>query len=152
MLPHYTAMIFFPGGDPAAGASIEILSDGSNVPPLIYQDTGATLVQANPIIASPMGMIGFYASPGLYLAELSGTFVRVRPDAAWPDPVIPNVFLFEQNVPSNVWTVDHYFGTEPSVTVVSSGAQVETMITHPSLTQSVLTFSAPIVGTATLRR
>lgn len=152
MLPLYSAMIFYPGGNLAAGASVRISMDGSNVPPLIFADTNGTVPAANPLVADGMGTVQFYAAPGLYLAELSGTFTRIRPDAGWVGDVTPDVFVFTQAVPSTVWTVDHFFGTEPSVTVVSAGAQIETLITHPSAVQSVLTFSSPVSGTATLRR
>lgn len=153
MLPHYSLMLFFPGGNPAAGASIDLSMDGSNVPPLLFTDSAATTPAANPMIAGPMGMIGFYAAPGLYLAELAGTFVRVPVDPAWPDPVIPDVYVHEQTVPSLTWTVDHHFGTDnPSVTITITDMQVETRIDHPTTEQTVLTFSTPVAGVATLRR
>lgn len=152
MLPLYRAMIFFPGGNPAAGASINVSSDGSNVAPLLYLDSAGTLVSPNPIIADGMGTITFYASPGFYLAWISGAAYRIRVDPAWPDPVYADVFIHEQTVASATWTVDHHFGTDPSVTIITGGTQVESQITHPSVTQTVITLSAPLTGTAYLRR
>ena len=55
-------------------------------------------------------------------------------------------------VAAAVWTVDHHFGIEPSVNVVTGGNVVEADIAHPTTAQTVITFSSPQSGTAHLRR
>lgn len=151
-LPRYEAMIFFPGGDPAAGATIGVSMDGSNVTPLLFADSAATIPTPPPLIADGMGTIGFHAPPGLYLAWISGGSFRIGVDPAWPDPVTPDVYVHTQAAPANVWTIDHMFGTRPSVTLITVADQVESQISFPTATQVVVTFSSPQSGTATLRR
>lgn len=151
-LAKYHLMMFFPGGNPASGASIKISSDGSNVTPALFADIGATVPVTSPITADASGNIDFYAPPGLYLAELSGTFFRVPVDPLFGSPVVPDVWVHTQTVPATVWTIDHYFQTKPSVSVDVGAAQVEAEVDHPSLTQTTITFGAPTAGTAYLRR
>lgn len=152
MLAQYTVMLFFPGGDVAAGASIDISMDASNQMPLIYVDPGATIPAPNPMIADVTGTITFYAAPGFYLAELSGTFFRIHVDPGFAPAVWPDLYVHMQTVPALVWTIDHYFGTKPGVSVDISNNQVEPEVDHPSLTQTVLTFNTPQQGAAYLRR
>lgn len=153
MLVLYTAVIFFPGGNPAAGASILILQDGSNQAPYMFADAGATIPVSSPIVADGTGQISFYAPPGLYWAELVGALSRIPIDPSHAAPVWPDVWVHMQTVPSLVWTIDHYFGTKPSVSIdVGPTAQVEAQVDHPSLTQTVLTFTTAQTGAAYLRR
>jgi hypothetical protein len=148
----YSAMLFFPGGDPAVGALIDISLDGSNQPPFMYLDAAGTLPAPNPMTADATGSIMFYAAPSLYLAELAGTFTRIAVDPLYPNPVWPNLYVHTQAVASSVWTVDHYFGTSPDVTILGLTAQVETDVNHTSPLQTVITFSSPQTGTANLRK
>lgn len=152
MLPLYSVMMFFPGGGPASGASVPVTMNGSNVPPLIYQDSAGTLPAANPMVADAMGNISFYAAPGLYMAFLSGARFRVDPDPSWPNPVIPNLYLHTEPAPALVWTIDHHFGTSPSVLLDVGGAQVEALVEFPTPLQARVTFSSPQSGTAYVRR
>lgn len=153
MLVPYRAMLFFPGGGPAAGASIGVSIDGSNQAPALFQDAAATLPQVNPVVADGMGNIMFFAPPGLYIAEIAGTFTRINVDPAYLSPVWPDVFVFEQVAPALVWTVDHHFGTHPSVDVVTPGGAVEVgEVTHVTASQATITFGSPMAGTAYLRR
>lgn len=151
-LVHYTTMIFFPGGGVAAGAKIRVALDGSNVAPLIYQDVAGTVPQANPIVADSLGRIGFYGAPGLWTAELSGTVTRVDVDPAWPGQVHPDVHVHVQTVAAATWTVDHFFGGRPSVAVYTLDDEEVAHVSYPSPTRTVIDFSAPHTGTATLRR
>ncbi len=152
MLPQYSAVIFFPGGDPAAGATITVSLDGSNVVPLLFADSAATTPIGPGIVADLSGAISFYAAPGLYLAQLAGTYSRVGPDPGWGAPVVPDVFIHTQTMPAAVWTIDHYFDTKPAVSIDTGTAHVETQVDHPTLTQTVLTFSSAVTGAAYLRR
>jgi len=151
-LVRYSVMIFFPGGNPAVGASIQISLDGGNQAPLIFTDAAGTIPAANPMIAGGMGVVSFYAAPSLYLAELAGTFFRVPVSAFHVGDVWPNLYVHTQAAVAAVWTVDHHFGVEPDVTIVVSGADAETQITHPTPEQTVITFNPPRSGTAYLRR
>jgi hypothetical protein len=152
VLGKYKAMLFFPGGNPASFASIGISIDGSNTVPLMFADLAATIPVATPIVADVMGTIEFYAPPGLYLAEVAGTWSRIPVDPAFGSPVVPDVWVHMQTVPSAVWTIDHYFETKPSVSIDIGTAQVEAQVAHPTLTQTVLTFSSAQAGAAYLRR
>lgn len=151
-LVHYTTMVFFPGGNPAAGAKILVGLDGSNVAPLMYQDPAGALPQANPIVADSLGRIFFYGAPGLWYAELSGTRTRIDVDPAWPDPVRPDIVVHAQTVAGAVWTVDHFFGSNPGVTVHAITDVEVAHVTYPSPTRTVIEFSSPQTGTAILRR
>lgn len=152
MLVQYHLMLFFPGGNPAAGASIGVSMDGSNVAPLMFADAGATIPVTSPITADGMGNIDFYAPPGLYLAELSGAWFRIPVDPGFGAPVVPDVWVHTQTVVATVWTIDHWFQTKPSVSIDVGTAEVHSSVQHPSLTQTVITFSAPVSGAAYLRR
>lgn len=152
MLVQYHLMLFFPGGNPAAGASIDVSMDGSNVAPIMFADAGATIPLSSPLVADGMGNIDFYAAPGLYLAELSGGFFRIPVAPGFGAQVFPDVCVHMQTVPALVWTIDHYFQTKPSVSIDVGTAQVEAQIAHPSLTQTVLTFTSAQSGAAYLRR
>lgn len=152
MLVKYHLMLFFPGGNPAAGASISIFMDGSNVAPLMFADSGATIPVSSPLIADGMGNIDFYASPGLYLAGLAGEMFRIPVDPGFGAQVFPDVCVHMQSVAATVWTIDHWFQTKPSVSIDIGPAQVEASVQHPSLTQTVITFSEPVTGAAYLRR
>ena len=148
----YSSMLFFPGGNPAIGASIDISLDASNQPPYLYLDAAGTLPAPNPMIADGTGTITFYAAPSFYLAEIAGTFSRIPVDPTHLNPVWPNLYVHTQAVASNVWTIDHFFGTNPDVTILGLTAQVETDVNHPSPTQTVITFSSPQTGVANLRK
>ena len=152
MLAKYHAMLFFPGGNVASNASIGVLMDASNQPVIMFADAGATIPLTSPLTADSMGRIDFYAAPGLYLSELSGTMQRIMVDPSFGAPVWPDLCVHMQTVPSTVWTVDHYFGTKPSVSIDVGTSQVEAEVDHPSLTQTVLTFTSAQTGAAYLRR
>jgi hypothetical protein len=50
-----------------------------------------------------------------------------------------------------VWVIDHNLGKIPEVTVIdSAGTVVEGAVSHPSIYQSVVTFSSAFGGTAHL--
>lgn len=152
MLVPYEVMLFFPGGNPAVGASVVVAMDGSNQPPLIFTDSAGAFPAANPATADGSGTVAFYAAPGLYVAELAGSAFRVPVAPGFVPAVHADVFVHVQSVAAAVWAVDHFFGTPPGVSVVSAGAVIEAQVDHPSATQAVITFGAPVAGTAYLRR
>lgn len=152
MLVQYSAALFFPGGGPASGASIVVSLYGSNVPPLIFADSGGTVPNANPITADGMGQISFYAAPGIYKAELAGEWFDIPIDPSHTDPVWPDLYVHDQPVAASTWTVDHHFGTRPAVDIIIGGADFEAEVTHPDDETTVITFGAPTSGSVTLRR
>lgn len=152
MLVPYSATIFFPGGNRAAGADVGVALDGSNQPPMIFTDNAGLFPAPNPMTADGVGFITFYAAPGYYLSMLAGTANRIPVDPGYGPPVWADLYIHTQSVPSSVWTVNHFFGTNPSVSVDLGTLQVEPQIDHPSPTQTVITFSSPQAGIANLRR
>lgn len=152
MLVHYRDMLFLPGGNQAAFQPADISMDASNQVPLMFADAGATVPLTSPLMTDGMGTIDFYAAPGFYLAEIAGTKFRIDIAASFTAPVWPDLCVHMQTVPAAVWTVDHWFGTKPAVSIDTGTAHVETQVDHPSLTQTVLTFSSAVTGAAYLRR
>lgn len=58
---------------------------------------------------------------------------------------------FVQEVAATVWTLDHNFGFHPAVEVWNElGEECEGAVTNPSLSQTVITFSEALAGTARL--
>jgi hypothetical protein len=58
-------------------------------------------------------------------------------------------FRFTQAAPASSWTVNHNLGFLPTVTVYSvGGVEVEALVTHTSVNQSVISFSSPAAGSA----
>lgn len=87
-------------------------------------------------VAAQPGAIGI--GPNLILS-VSGTL----------DAVAFGSFLFVQAMPSATWTINHPFGTYPSVVVIdSSGAMVEGDINYVSTSQIVLEFVGAFSGSA----
>jgi hypothetical protein len=148
----YSLMLFYPGGGPAAGAMSLVQMHGSNQAPLLFTDAAGTIPAANPLTASGMGVIQFYAAPGHYMAELAGNLFYVPIDPSYTAPVWEDLWVHTQSVASAVWTVEHHFGTEPEVDVIVSAAELVAEVSHPDNETTVITFGAPTVGVANLRR
>lgn len=56
-----------------------------------------------------------------------------------------------QTTPSDTWTIVHGLGKRPAVTIIdSAGDEVEGSVTHDSLTQLTIKFSAGFAGMAFL--
>lgn len=56
-----------------------------------------------------------------------------------------------QATPASVWTLDHNLGFRPNVSVTdTAGDDCEGDVDHPTLNQTVVTFSAAFAGTARL--
>lgn len=152
MLALYSLMMFFPGGGPASGASVDVAVHGSNVLPLLFTDAAGTTPAPNPLTADGMGVIEFYAAPGCYKAELAGDTFDVPVDPSHTDPVWPGLWVHTQAVASTVWTVEHHFGVRPAVDILVGVADFQAEIDHPDTETTVITFGSPMVGTAHLRR
>lgn len=149
----YSLMLFYPGGGgPAAGVDFDVTLCGSNVLSTLFTDAAGTTPQANPVTSDSMGMIAFYASPGMYRTDLAGSMFEIPIDESFTDPVFSDLWTHTQSSPASVWTIDHHFGTHPLVQVIASGVEVEAEVAHPSASQTTITFGVPVTGTAYLRR
>lgn len=84
----------------------------------------------------------------VYIDVLSGIQGAVGP----PGPSAPTLrFVFDQAVPSSVWTINHTLGGFPAVAIVdSANTVVYGMIEYIDSTQVTVTFSAPFSGKAFL--
>lgn len=60
-------------------------------------------------------------------------------------------FIYTQNTPASVWTINHNLGYKPNCTLRDpAGNQYGADISHPNLTQTIVTHSAPTAGSARL--
>lgn len=60
-------------------------------------------------------------------------------------------FVFNQNTPQSVWTIDHGLGHWPIIYILdTTGEECEGFVTNPTFNQTVVTFSAPFAGQARL--
>jgi hypothetical protein len=94
-----------------------------------------------------------------YYIDTSGPNVLLygpKVDDTWPSEVIllsgpTSRFVFNQQSPSDTWTIDHTLGGFPSVSIVDSADTVVFgMITYINESRIILTFSAPFSGKAYL--
>lgn len=78
----------------------------------------------------------------IYVSGNSGEARQVRSDLA---PVV-----YEQSMPSPLWTISHGLGRRPASIVVedTNGDQCIGSVAHPDANTAVLTFSASFAGTA----
>ena len=85
-----------------------------------------------------------------FMAPEAGTAqVVLMLDASYVEVPDLNVPTFEhaQTIPSDTWVIDHDSGYYPIVRVYIDGQMVMPLsITHPSLTQTIITFTNPEVG------
>jgi hypothetical protein len=150
-LIEYECYITYPDGHPAVGREQLICMLGGNVGVPLFQDKAGAVPLANPLTTDGDGLATFFAAPGSFITELAGELFHFMVAAAEPDDAWPGVFIHEQAAPAAVWTVNHHFGLEPSVTVLAAGQVTEGDVTHPTGEQTVITFGAPVAGTAYLR-
>src|SRR3990172_12784114 len=137
--PAYSTFLSVPGGDPAADWPVGVFSRGSTQPTLLFSDSVATTPLANPVMTDGEGRLFFYAAPGDYMVPLAGEWFWVPLDSSVTEVVWSNLWTHEQETPSSVWTINHHFGVSPSVEILIDGESVESVVTHPSLSQTVIT-------------
>lgn len=59
-------------------------------------------------------------------------------------------YVHQQNTPAATWTINHNLGKRPAIQVFdSAGQECEGLLTHVTLAQAVVEFSAPFSGVAT---
>ena len=151
-LIHYSQYVFYPGGGPAAFVDLEVMLTGGNIAVPLLADKAGTVPLPNPVTTDADGLVTFYAPPGDYSVWLAGTVWPLLVDDTETDAAWPGLFVHTQSTPATVWTVDHWFGVEPTVSLMVGGQEAEASVTHPSSTQTVITFSQAVSGTAHLRR
>lgn len=67
-----------------------------------------------------------------------------------PGPVgVP--FVFTQETPENTWIINHNLGYIPTVELYDSDeVEIDAAISHPSINQTIVSFSLPVAGSARL--
>lgn len=151
-LIRYSTYIFHPGGDPAAGVTVTVRLSGGSSPSLLRADKPGAVARPNPVQTDPDGLLWFYAPPGDYETWYGGTRWPLLVDESETDEAWPGLFIHEQAVPATTWTIDHWFGVEPAVTILRDGIERKAGVSHPTPTQTVVTFGTPTGGVAHLRR
>lgn len=151
-LIHYGQYLTYADGTPAANRLAPIQLLGGNVLVPLFSDKAGTVPLANPVTTDGDGLAQFYAAPGLYFTEISGNVFHYAVDATEPDDAWPGTYVHDQGVAATVWTVAHHFGAPPAVTVLVAGQVAEADVFHPDPETTTITFGAPTVGVALLRR
>lgn len=60
-------------------------------------------------------------------------------------------YIYDQQIPSAVWTINHNFGKVPAVAIVdSAGTEVVGSINHTDVNTTVITFTSSFAGKAYL--
>ncbi len=152
MIVLYSRYLFFPGGNPAADFQVQILHHASNQSALLFTDGTGTVPAPNPLTTEEDGLASFYAPPGDYSAILGGEPFHIPVDASVATPVWPGLWVHTQTSPSSVWTINHHFGVMPRVDVLLAERVAIVDVEHPDVQTTTITFGAPTVGTAHLRR
>lgn len=152
-LVKYSALLFLPGGNAAAGITVAVMLDGSNQSALLFTDAAGSTAKPNPVTTDMNGITEFYAAPGIYIVDIAGEPSRIPIDFSETQVVVPNLWIHEQGSAASTWTVNHKFGIQPEVQIFTGdGAVADATVTHPSTTQTVITFATPQTGVAHLRR
>jgi hypothetical protein len=94
---------------------------------------------------------GAGAGATVYVTDAAGGAVPVYSDGTdWQR--VKDRYVHEQALPSDTWTITHNLGFRPDVSVTdSAGSEVEGGVNHPTVNQTVLTFSGAFSGTARLK-
>src|SRR3984885_6970472 len=76
-------------GRPIAGATITVCASGPPCSPLapLYTDATLSVPSANPVQADGLGNYHFYAAPGRYVVQISGTGINTY---TMSDTILPN--------------------------------------------------------------
>lgn len=151
-LIHYSQYLTYADGTPAANIPVPVRLLGGNVLVPLFSDKAGTVPLANPAMTDVDGLVTFYTAPGAFCTDISGNMFHYEVDEAETDESWPGTFVHDQAVAASVWTVEHHFGTPPAVTVLVAGQVAEADVTHPDFETTTITFGAPTVGVALLRR
>lgn len=148
----YSQYLTYPDGTPAAETAFPVMLLGGNILVPVFSDKAGTVPLANPVATDTNGLLTFYAAPGAFVTDIAGTLFQYPVDDAEEDPAWPGTFVHTQASAASVWTIEHHFGVHPHVTVLVSAAVTQGDVTHPDDETTVITFGAPVTGTALLRR
>lgn len=151
-LIHYGQYLTYADGTPAANIPVPVRLLGGNVLVPLLSDKAGTTPLANPAMTDADGLATFYAAPGEYATDISGNVFHYDVDPGEADDAWPGTFVHDQGVAATVWTVAHHFGAPPQVTVLVAGQVAEADVMHPDPETTTITFGAPTVGVALLRR
>lgn len=150
----YSQFFFNPGGGEAAGVPMRVTLTGGNQLTRLFADKAGTQPLENPLptATDPAGLLSFYAPPGDYTVWFAGQAWPLPVDEDETDPAWPGLFIHHQISPAAVWTIDHWFGVRPSVSLLVGGQETNADVAHPDENTTIVTFGAPQTGTAHLRR
>ena len=151
-LIHYGQYLTYADGTAVADVSVPVRLLGGNVFVPLFSDKAGTLPLANPVMTDSDGLATFYAAPGEYSTDISGNVFHYDVDPTETDQAWPGTFVHDQVVAASVWTVNHHFGAPPAVTVLLAGQVAEADVSHPDFETTLISFGAPAVGVALLRR
>ncbi|MGW8357396.1 hypothetical protein [Streptomyces wedmorensis] len=151
-LIHYGQYLTYADGTPAADITVPVRLLGGNVLVPLFSNKAGTTPLANPVMTDVDGLATFFAAPGEYFTDISGNVFHYDVDPGEPDEAWPGTYVHDQGVAASVWTVDHHFGAPPAVTVLVAGQVAEADVLHPDSETTTITFGAPTVGVALLRR
>lgn len=148
----YGQFLTYPDGSPAANITVAVNLLGGNVLVPLFSDKVGTIPLTNPVMTDGDGLATFYAAPGAFTTDIAGTLFHYPVDDTETDPAWPGTFIHTQSTPSATWTVNHHFGIKPEVDVLVAGQLAEADVSHTNNETTVITFGAPVTGTAHLRR
>lgn len=151
-LIRYAQYLTYADGNPVADSTALVNLVGGNVAVPVFADKAGTTPLTNPVPTDSDGLLAFYAAPGAFYTDISGTLFHYPVDASETDPAWPGTFVHDQASASSTWTVAHHFGVEPSVNVIVAGQAVQADVAHPDDETTTISFGAPATGTAYLRR
>jgi hypothetical protein len=152
VLVRYTSTVNFPGGGTPSNYPVSVMIRGGNQMALLFTDQAGTTPAPNPITTDGFGMVAFWAAPGDYVIPLAGDMFSVMVANSHTDPVWPGLWVHDQSTPAIVWTIAHRFGVQPQVEVLVAGQVAKAAVAHPDAETTTITFAAPTVGVAYLRR
>jgi hypothetical protein len=148
----YAQYLTYPDGNPVDTMPYPVQLLGGNILVPTFADKAGTTPLANPVLTDTDGLLTFYAAPGSFFTDVSGTLFHYLVDDTEPDDAWPGTFVHAQASPASVWTIEHHFGVEPEVTVLVAAQASEGDVTHPDDETTIITFGSPVSGTALLRR
>jgi hypothetical protein len=140
--------------------SWDVVGQKANVDQLIDGTSGITNF---PVLGKKFDVpvvepVGTMAVPAPVQPDTRVVYIPIIPPDPQGAPLTPTkpgltwrqVFFHNQTTPSTVWTIEHPFDHEPSVTLFINDEEGDTDVAYPNGHTVVLTFAAPQAGVAQL--
>lgn len=138
----------------------DVIGQKANVDQLIAGTSGITSfpVLGKRFDAPVVEPVGTMAVPAPVSPDTKVVYVPIVPPGPDGAPLAPTkpgviwrqVFFHNQTSPSTVWTIEHPFDHEPSVTLFINNEEGDTDVAYPDPRTVVLTFADPQAGVAQL--